>query len=389
MDAARKACSLLEVACVGAAFIGLLLPASGALAQNPVEGATLVADVSSKRAGAGAGENGVDVPLDLVVSVLPSPPVRGRSLEITLDITNPRDEPFIFRVEGDLTAAMYVGGSDGVHRADDEPGWPKTAFAWSELSLDPYSTRRLLLDAVARGEDAGALAAGFGVIDLGTGQRVRTELSIEPEWPETSSRVTWTGFFVGLVVALAIGLVAGFPFARLIWVRAGGGARAGLGAAAILGVAVLLGLTLVLAAAGDYRLLSAYRQTTCVVTDRIIVPETTMSMGRSSAGTESFRPLLAVQLSLADGSLPAIWGDGDGGSFTSGTLSWAQEQIDGYEPGGTYPCWYDPKDPHALAIRREILWWPYVLIVLVLVSLALPATMISRRGKKRKTHRLE
>jgi hypothetical protein len=186
-----------------------------------------------------------------------------------------------------------------------------------------------------------------------------------------------------LVLALAIGLAAGSPLARLLWVRIGGGVKAGFTVVAVLGLGTLLGLSLVLFAADDYRLLTAYEEASCEVTDRLIVPETVMQVGpdRGASSTQGFRPLLALRLLLPEGPRAAIWGDGDGGQFLIGELDWAQEVLAAYEPGGAYPCWYDSRDHQSLALRRQFSWGPLLLSSLLLVGLALPPALILRRSR--------
>ena len=193
---------------------------------------------------------------------------------------------------------------------------------------------------------------------------------------------TWTRFIVGLLIALVIGLVAGLPLARLAWTKMGSGVRGGFAVFAILGITTLFGLTLVLFGTRDYRLLKEYRETTCVVTDRLIVPTAGRSPHRISSGESDqyYRLLLAVRLLLPEGGLSAVWGDGDQGSFTANRGNWAWEQIERYAAGGEYPCWYDPKDPHSLAMSREISWWPYLTALLALGLLNLLGTTFNKRS---------
>jgi hypothetical protein len=140
-------------------------------------------------------------------------------------------------------------------------------------------------------------------------------------------------------------------------------------------VAFLASIAFLLVYAGivveDIRMFASYEKTTCTILDKKI--KGVAGSTRSSRGTTTYLdPLVAVRF-IAGGKERFAAGSIAGGSFLSGGEKSAIKKLDRYELGKSYPCWFDPEDPHVFVLTRSLSWSWYLLgmapLLLFLISL--------------------
>lgn len=158
--------------------------------------------------------------------------------------------------------------------------------------------------------------------------------------------------------------------------------------ASVLGLAVAawvaLGLLMVFAAMAreDVRLLTDYREASCVVTD---TGAHTRVSGQGRHASNIAVPFVALRFEVAGRTL---FGSGfDSGSHLRvGGWAWPGRAAEPFGPGATVPCWYDPGDPaRAIVVRGP--GGAYLFALLPLGLLLLVARPLWRAvARRRSTH---
>ncbi len=143
----------------------------------------------------------------------------------------------------------------------------------------------------------------------------------------------------------------------------------------IFAIAVLLGLAGLLPFAGqayrDVRITFSYRPTTCtVISSRTY--DTSVRRSHSTDVHTYAHPELVYQVQVEGKSYTAVGFDNTGGRMVS-----ASEAL-GFETGGSYPCWYDPRDPSQAVLRKQVYPRYYLPLAIPVLFLLVGGSMLTR-----------
>ncbi len=321
--------------------------------------------------------------ITLTVTAQPESFLRGDPFQTLVVLENHDREPTILEVDASLSGALFVDGTDGVAPEGEGPSEQTSDLTWPRLRLDPGQTGELRFRAVSRLDVSDEpLTLDVGVLDFGTGEPQRVVLSLEPVWPEGHGRTTWARFLSGFGISLGIGMLTALGWGALGWRRAGGGARGGCLVLGLLAAGFMVGLFLVMSVAEDVHRQTGMRESTCTVTELMLVSAPSTEIGSSTSSRRESEPrfgvMSAVLLETQQGVVPAVSGDGDTGSYEYGVRAWALDQVAPFDRGGTYPCWYDEDDPTSVLLDRSLRPWRYVMVLAVLGLALLPLALLPR-----------
>ena len=147
----------------------------------------------------------------------------------------------------------------------------------------------------------------------------------------------------------------------------------------IFAIAVLLGLAglafFVLQGIRDYRVFHAYAQARCTVTGEGVIAST-MDAGtrRTRRAMTTFRPQYMFEYDVNGTHVTAIGSD---------NLDGVMGLTDVIRVGQSYPCWYDPADPHDAVLARQFrpLFYSAALIPLLFLVVGARFLAVALRPK--------
>lgn len=124
----------------------------------------------------------------------------------------------------------------------------------------------------------------------------------------------------------------------------------------------------------DVRQFSAYEKTNCIIVDK------KLSWSAGSTGKTKSRiydPLVSVRYKAVGNEIVSA------GSMVKGTFSGresaAEKKIARYELGRSYPCWFDPEDPHEFLLERGLSWGWYLLCLGPMILFGITTRYLYRR----------
>ena len=191
---------------------------------------------------------------------------------------------------------------------------------------------------------------------------VTKDLQVDAVWGTTDALPTLN--FAGvLVLGIALWALA-LPSALMLW-RAGqrnrdgrrGALRAGSIAVALIGLTTALAVSL--AAASDWSLRGRYQETTCTVTDRLMVQRATDERV-SGRWARAFSLIRGVEFATPAGTVAQVAGDSDAMPGEYHFDDDARQRFAALQPGQAYPCWYDPNRPREVTLqfsRSQLLYY--------------------------------
>jgi len=124
----------------------------------------------------------------------------------------------------------------------------------------------------------------------------------------------------------------------------------------------------------DVRQFSAYEKTTCIIIDKKLC-WSTGSTGKTKS--RIYDPLVSVRYK-AGGTEIVSAGSMVKGTF-SGRESSAEKKIAQYELGRSYPCWFDPEEPHEFLLERGLSWGWYLLCLGPVILLGIASRYLYRK----------
>ena len=124
----------------------------------------------------------------------------------------------------------------------------------------------------------------------------------------------------------------------------------------------------------DVRQFSAYEKTNCIIVDKKL-SWSTGSTGKTKS--RIYDPLVSVRYKAGSNEIVSA------GSMVKGTFSGresaAEKKIAQYELGRSYPCWFDPEDPHEFLLERGLSWGWYLLCLGPVILLGIATRYLYRR----------
>lgn len=127
----------------------------------------------------------------------------------------------------------------------------------------------------------------------------------------------------------------------------------------------------------DIRKFTSCEKTLCTILDKKI-ESSTGSTGKTKS--RIYDPLVSVRYE-ANGKEIVSAGSIVKGTF-SGRKSSAEKKIALYELGRSYPCWFDPEDPHEFLLERGLYWGWYLLCIGPLILFLISSRYLLRKLRK-------
>lgn len=136
---------------------------------------------------------------------------------------------------------------------------------------------------------------------------------------------------------------------------------------AFLAVGLLFGALFAVRAWREVPTFTVWRPATCTILDKTIAAS--RGSGRSRP---SYRPDITFRYEAGGTQYRCTGWDSWAlaGEYGGGSYKFYERVLDRYEVGRSYPCWYDPADPHRAVLVRQVRGL-YLLAVLPLVFVAL------------------
>ncbi len=121
----------------------------------------------------------------------------------------------------------------------------------------------------------------------------------------------------------------------------------------------------------DVRQFSAYEKTTCIIVDK------KLSWSTGKTKSRIYDPLVSVRYKAGGHEIVSA------GSMVKGTFSGressAEKKIARYELGRSYPCWFDPEDPHEFLLERGLSWGWYLLCLGPVIIFGIASRFLYRK----------
>ena len=286
------------------------------------------------------------------------------------------------RVEGRISAAAYfVGGSHDVTISNPYRGQFLQEFRWPRLWLPAGAEGELGLELLTRAEEAGALDVTIMAADPYRDLRTNLSLLQGPvgDHPEVTVPVMGDAGWTYLVLVATAALALGY----LVWHR--GGAKKRVFLLCLVGAFAVCGLFSLLTAEAlleGVRAHTDYRETTCTVLDRRLLPQTSTVANPGatrSRTTTTYLPRLALRYETAEGERISE-------GFAVGLVN--AGDLRNFALGQQYPCWYDPENEREVVVKRSLnpLWIGLLVLPVVLGLGALVVISWEVRDGRRDAH---
>lgn len=227
-----------------------------------------------------------------------------------------------------------------------------------DLSLYPGTEKIVFVDVMTprdSGGDALTLAVHLGHPFSGTNLWDRKTVTIDTRLPDSGGKMG--GF---RITAAGLWVIVWMVLALVIWmaVRIYMGGRSGVNAAAVaLALPVGFWMFFVAMAWRDYQVLNAWPETAATIVGRRDKSQTVSSSHRSSSGvsvnseSEIITPEFALRYE-ADGKTIFSTGYDTGSSIRVGGRVRREKEMRDWVRGVRIPCWYNPRDPYDVVVRR-------------------------------------
>jgi hypothetical protein len=278
----------------------------------------------------------------------------------------------------------YLLGFEGLEGAKiDEASRSITG----SISLYQGTEKIVIVDVMTprdSGGDALTLAVHLGHHLSGTNLWDRKTVTIDTRLPDSGVKAGGFGIPVaGLLVILWMVL------AIVIWlgVRALMGGRDGAnGAAAALAIAIGFWMIFAAMAWRDYEVLNKWPETVATIVGRRDKSETIASSHKNASGvavnseSEIITPEFALRYEV-DGKTIFSTGYDTGSSIRVGGRVRREQEMRDWVRGARIPCWYNPRDPYDVVVRRGF-GGAYVFVLFPLPVFGIGIAIL--RGRKKK-----
>ncbi len=131
----------------------------------------------------------------------------------------------------------------------------------------------------------------------------------------------------------------------------------------------------------DWRANNRYVPGSCVVLDKRLADSIGKFPGASGGEKISYHPEIKIRYEV-DGRNYEVW-TYDAIPMFYPDRAKMQAIVDGFQVGGTYPCWFDPDSPQKAILVRGHAWAPFILLVVPVVFLTVGIVGLRRAKENR------
>ena len=303
---------------------------------------------------------GAPVFTDSTIAVSTDSPLEGGVMKFTVTLKNTGDTAAEFaqlKLEWPLMGHLIeVSGLQQPSRDDDA----RTVTA--SVSLPPHSEQKVDVEVLApRDSGGGALTLTVHLAHYASGAELWDHKTVTID-----TRIPQTGLLVGgfRVAPAGLAVLAWLVLFAVVWgvvmlmtaKRASSGHLFGPGAG-VVAVMVALGFWMMFMAMAwrDYRVLSAWQESSATILGRRMTSQSVSSSQRSSSGvnttSEAYTPEFALRYQV-DGKTMISTGYDTGSSLRFGGRVRREQEMREWVTGAVIPCWYDPADPADVVVKR-------------------------------------